>query len=44
VHFVLGNHDHGHVGGPHPRKFHADEVEALEALRDGAEIRRLHGG
>lgn len=31
VHFVLGNHDHGHVGGPHTRKFHADEVLALEA-------------
>ena len=31
VHFVLGNHDHGHVGGPHTRKFHDDEVVALEA-------------
>jgi hypothetical protein len=31
VHFVLGNHDHGHVGGPHTRKFHDDEVLALEA-------------
>ena len=29
-HYVLGNHDHGHVGGPHPSKFHDDEVEALE--------------
>jgi len=28
--YVLGNHDHGHVGGPHPSKFHDDEVEALE--------------
>ena len=31
VHFVLGNHDHGHVGGPHTAKFHADEVAALES-------------
>ncbi|HNS99909.1 MAG TPA: metallophosphoesterase [Polyangiaceae bacterium] len=30
VHFVLGNHDHGHVGGPHPSRFHPDEVEHLE--------------
>jgi len=29
-HLVLGNHDHGHVGGPHPSKFHSDEVEHLE--------------
>lgn len=31
VHFVLGNHDYGHIGGPHPSKFHGDEVTALEA-------------
>lgn len=31
VHVLLGNHDHGHVGGPHTAKFHADEVAALEA-------------
>lgn len=37
VHFVLGNHDHGHVGGPHPRKFHGDEVAALEAKLDAGE-------
>jgi hypothetical protein len=30
VYFVLGNHDHGHVGGPHTRKFHPDEVAFLE--------------
>lgn len=30
VHFVLGNHDHGHVGGPHPHKFYPDEVAHLE--------------
>ena len=40
VHFVLGNHDHGHVGGPHTHKFHDDEVLALEAtLDDGARAR-----
>src|SRR5262245_6796535 len=31
VHIVLGNHDHGHVGGPHPRKFHPDEVAYCES-------------
>ena len=31
VHFVLGNHDHGHVGGPHTSKFYPDEVAQLEA-------------
>ena len=31
VHFVLGNHDAGHVGFRHTGKFHPDEVEHLEA-------------
>ncbi|MBL8920046.1 MAG: metallophosphoesterase [Myxococcaceae bacterium] len=31
VHFVLGNHDAGHLGFKHTGKFHPDEVEALEA-------------
>jgi predicted phosphodiesterase len=43
VHFVLGNHDHGHVGGPHPAKFHADEVEALESGLSEAQRSRLRG-
>lgn len=34
VHFVLGNHDFGHIGGPHTGKFHTDEVENLEAQLD----------
>lgn len=34
VHFVLGNHDYGHLGGPHTRKFHSDEVAHLEAALD----------
>lgn len=37
VHFVLGNHDHGHVGGPHTRKFWPDEVEHLESTLDPTE-------
>jgi len=41
VHFVLGNHDHGHIGGPHPSKFHADEVTALEAQLDAFQIARM---
>ncbi len=41
VHFVLGNHDHGHVGGPHTQKFHADEVTALEAALTIEERMRL---
>ncbi|MBL8915497.1 MAG: metallophosphoesterase [Archangium sp.] len=31
VHFVLGNHDAGHVGFRHTAKFHTDEVEHLES-------------
>lgn len=41
VHYVLGNHDHGHVGGPHPSKFYPDEVEALEAKLSDAQCQRL---
>lgn len=41
VHFVLGNHDHGHVGGPHTRKFHRDEVAHLEQSLSAEEKRRL---
>lgn len=42
VHFVLGNHDHGHVGGHHTKKFHEDEVEALEGTLSDEERARLH--
>jgi len=34
VHYVLGNHDYGHVGGPHTHKFHPDEVEHLGSTLD----------
>ena len=30
VHAIIGNHEHGHIGGPHTAKFAADEVELLE--------------
>lgn len=43
VHFVLGNHDHGHVGGHHTKKFHEDEVEALEEKLSDAQRERLRG-
>jgi hypothetical protein len=35
--YVLGNHDHGHVGGPPTRKFYPDEVADLEASLAPAE-------
>lgn len=43
VHFVLGNHDHGHVGGPHTGKFYDDEVVALEDTLTPEERVRLRG-
>ncbi len=43
VHYVLGNHDHAHVGGPRTRKFHADEAAALEARMSEADVARLRG-
>lgn len=30
IYYILGNHDHGHIGGPHTTKFYDDEVVALE--------------
>ncbi len=30
VHGIIGNHEHGHIGGPHTAKFAIDEVELLE--------------
>lgn len=43
VHFVLGNHDHGHVGGPHTHKFYTDEVTSLEDGLSEAQRVRLRG-
>lgn len=41
VHFVLGNHDAGHVGFKHTSKFHPDEVDALEARLTAGQRARL---
>jgi hypothetical protein len=41
VHFVLGNHDYGHVGGPHTHKFYPDEVAHLEAQVGPSGVRAL---
>jgi hypothetical protein len=42
VHLLLGNHDHGHIGGPHPQKFYIDEVLMLEQRMSPAAIGRMH--
>ena len=41
VHALVGNHEHGHMGGPHTAKFAADEVVLLERLLGAAESRRM---
>jgi hypothetical protein len=41
IHYVLGNHDYGHVGGEHTRKFYPDEVEHLEGVIGEAGIDKL---
>lgn len=41
IHYVLGNHDHGHVGGPHTSKFYPDEVVALERRCSPAQLADL---
>ena len=41
AHLVLGNHDWGHVGGPHTHRFHADEVRHLEQQLDRAQRQAL---
>ena len=38
---VLGNHDWGHLGGPHTSRFHTDEVRHLERQLHGAQRRTL---
>lgn len=32
VHALIGNHEHGHIGGPHTAKFAIDEVVLLERI------------
>jgi predicted phosphodiesterase len=41
VHYVLGNHDYGHVGGEHTRKFYDNEVVHLETLIGAAGTAKL---
>lgn len=41
VHYVLGNHDHGHVGGRRTAKFYPDEVAALERRCTPAQLADL---
>ena len=43
VHALLGNHEHGHVGGPHTAKFAADEVALLEHILGPAATARMRG-
>ena len=41
VHALLGNHEHGHIGGPHTAKFAADEVALLEQILGPAATARM---
>ena len=41
VHSLLGNHEHGHVGGPHTAKFAVDEVALLEHILGAERTERL---
>jgi hypothetical protein len=38
---LLGNHEHGHIGGPHTAKFAADEVALLEHILGSAGTARM---
>ena len=41
IHALIGNHEHGHIGGPHTAKFAADEVILLETLLGPSAAQRL---
>jgi len=41
VHFLLGNHEHAHVGGPIVSKFFPDEAERLEGLLGASDADRF---
>ncbi|MCX5747893.1 MAG: metallophosphoesterase [Proteobacteria bacterium] len=43
VHALLGNHEHGHIGGPHTAKFAADEVALLEQILGPSGTARMRG-
>ncbi|HEY1557236.1 MAG TPA: metallophosphoesterase [Kofleriaceae bacterium] len=40
---LLGNHEHGHIGGPHTAKFAADEVALLEHILGASGTARMRG-
>lgn len=42
VHFVLGNHDYAHIGGPRTQKFYPDEAAHLEQRMSTEEIEHMH--
>ncbi|MEZ4362266.1 MAG: metallophosphoesterase [Kofleriaceae bacterium] len=41
VHALVGNHEHGHMGGPHTAKFAADEVVLLERILGAEKAREM---
>jgi hypothetical protein len=41
VHYLLGNHEHAHVGGPRLAKFHPDEARYLEDRVGAIEFERF---
>jgi hypothetical protein len=43
IHALLGNHEHGHIGGPHTAKFAADEVALLEHILGASGSARMRG-
>jgi len=43
IHALLGNHEHGHIGGPHTAKFAADEVALLEHILGPSATARMRG-
>ena len=42
IHSLLGNHEHGHIGGPHTPKFHKDEVKYLENIIGEKKTKKYH--
>lgn len=42
VHYVLGNHDHAHVGGLPTGKFYADEAKELESHLDTTQTATMY--
>lgn len=42
IRFLLGNHEHAHIGGNKTRKFYTDEAVQLEKQLSSAEIKIMH--